>query len=270
MAQSKNYGQTGVASSLELGKGGARVRDNSGVVEARNNADNALAKVSAADPTDESNLVTLGYLRRNANVSVTGQINGGSPPLPPAVGTMYVCTTSGGSYTVNRLYYSTGSTWEEKIPPEGMTIVVTDALSGGSVEFLADHVYVWDLDGNTWDDIGPAILTSSKQLRQRSVNFTYTSGALNVGATVPENGRVLSVTVAVTQIFNGTAPTLIVGDAGDVDRHVASDEVDLKTVGVYVNNVSHLYGSETQITALLVPDSSGTGVGNITVVYAEA
>lgn len=269
MAQHKNYGQSGIAASVELGQGGARLRNNGGVVEARDNADSALARVSAADPTDEANLVTLGYLRRNANVRITGQIDGTSPPAAAALGSMYVCTTTGGAYTVNRLYYSTGSAWEEKIPPEGFVVAITDALTGGDVEFLADHVYLWDEDGGAWEDIGPSASSASKQVRQRSVDFTFASGALNVGAAVPENARVLSIAVAVTQAFNGAAPTLIVGDAGDTDRHMTTAEVNLKSVGVYASPLSHAYSVLSQVTALVVPDGSATGAGNITITYAE-
>jgi hypothetical protein len=269
---SKNYGQSGVAGTVELGKGGNKIGSAIGIVSILANNGSDLAVTRAADPIGETDLVTLGYLRRQASVQITGQISGGSPPAAGAAGTRYICTTTGGTFTVNRIYYSNGVAWVEVVPFEGMSMVVTDALTGGAVEFLADHVYVWDADGTpAWDDIGPVTSTSmTKVLQQRTVNFSHASGALNVGATVPENARALGYRVDITEAFDGTAPTLVIGDAGDTDRLSPIGETDLKTVGLYSGDLSYLYSVGTQITATVTPDSSSTGEGNITVYWAEA
>jgi hypothetical protein len=267
---SKNYGLGGVGSSVELGKGGARVKNSSGVVEARNNADNAYAKIRADHPTGMNDVVTLQYLKTKGDVVVTGQIDGGAPPAAGTPGRVYVCTTTGGGYTVNHLYFDNGASWDDVGPAEGQSMAVTDALSGGAVTFLADHAYLWDTDGTVWVDLGPSAGSASKHLVQRTVDIIHTSGAVNVGAEVSANGRVLTISINVTQAFNGTAPTLTVGDAGDADRFATVDESNLKEAGLYRLDVSHLYSVLTQVTATVVPDGSSAGAANITLTYAEA
>lgn len=88
---------------------------------------------------------------------VTGQINGGSPPAPAVSSTIYICTTAGGVYQLNYLYQSDGSSWVELSLTEGLLMVVTDELTGGTVEFAADRIYLWDADGLVWVELGGAV-----------------------------------------------------------------------------------------------------------------
>jgi hypothetical protein len=267
----KNYGLVGLGGNVELSKGGARIKNVAGVVEARNNADSAYAVVRGDHPIGLNDFVTLQYLKTKGDVVVIGQIHGGAPPAAGSAGRVYVCTTTGGGYTINHLYFDNGVSWEDVGPAEGQTMAVTDALTGGAVEFLADTTYIWNLDATVWVNIGPSTITESKHVLKRSADIAYTdTGVVNIGAAVSGNGRVSGVWINVTQIFNGLAPTLTVGDAGDADRFVATTEVDLKTVGLYKMDASHLFSISTQVYATVVPDSSTTGAANITLYYAEA
>jgi hypothetical protein len=87
---------------------------------------------------------------------VTGQIDGTSPPVPVVAATIYVCTTAGGVYLLNYLYQSDGSSWVELPLTEGLLMIVTDELVGGTVQFTADRIYLWDEDGSVWVEIGSA------------------------------------------------------------------------------------------------------------------
>lgn len=267
----KNYGLTGIAGTVELGKGGAKLKNSSGAVEARDTTDMSYAVVRGADPVGLDDFVTLRAFRTQGGSPVTGQINGGAPPAAGTPGRFYVCTTTGGGYTVKYLYFDNGISWIEFIPAAGKVINVTVDLTGGALEFDGDHAYMWDAEGATWVDIGPSMAPTSKNVLQRTVDIAYTdSGVINVGAEVSANGRVSGIWINVTQTFNGTTPTLTVGDGGDADRFVTTDEVNLKATGVYKLDASHLYSVLTQVTATLVPDSSTTGAANITLYYAEA
>jgi hypothetical protein len=267
----KNYGLTGIAGTVELGKGGPKIKNSSGAVEARNTGDTAYAILRAADPVGLDDVVNFRTLKTQSGSPVIGQIDGGAPPAAGTPGRFYICTTTGGTYTVNYLYLDNGVAWVEQIPTAGQTISVTVDLAGGAVEYLGDHAYMWDVEGGSWVDIGPSTITATKQVLQRTVDIAYTdSGAINVGAAVSANGRVSGIWINVTQVFNGTTPTLTVGDAVGADRYVTTAEVDLKTVGLYKLDASHLYSVSTQVTATLVPDSSTTGAANITLHYAEA
>jgi len=59
---SKNYGQTGVASDVALGKGGPRVKNDSGVVQHRNSVDTAFARSQGATPVAGDDFTTKDYV----------------------------------------------------------------------------------------------------------------------------------------------------------------------------------------------------------------
>ena len=79
MADTKNFGLTGVGSNVQLGKGGPRVKNNAGVVEVKNAADNAFAVFRVGDCVGLDDAVNKRYLETRANVIVTGQIDGNAP-----------------------------------------------------------------------------------------------------------------------------------------------------------------------------------------------
>jgi len=267
----KNYGLNGIGGIVELGKGGPKLYNTSGVVEVKTNAGTLYAKLRADHPTGLNDVVTLQYLKTRGEVQVTGQINGGSPPAAGTAGRVFVCTTTGGTFTVKYLYLDDGAAWVEVIPSGGQSIGVTINLTGGAITFDGDHAYMWDDGGGNWIDIGPSSATGSKHILQRTVDIAYTdTGVINIGAAVSANGRVSGVWINVTQVFNGTAPTVTIGDAGSATRFALAAEIDLKTTGVYKLDASHLYSLSTQVFATLVPDSSTTGAANITLYYAEA
>jgi hypothetical protein len=266
VAESKRYGLTGVADSVEIGKGGPRVTDDSGAIEARNNADSAFAVVRAADPVGQDDVVTLRYLQTRADTRVTGQIDGGAPPAAGSLGRVFVCTTTGGAYTVNHLYYDDGAAWVDVGPAEGQTIKVTDDLTGGAVEFWGDHVYVWDADGSVWRDLGPLASEFAKnEWGERAALAFGTASPLNVGSAAPADAIAFGGVVIVTQAFDGTAPTLTIGDAGDADRLATVGEVNLKATGVYAFDCGYTYSVDTQITATYVADGSAAGAAVILV-----
>jgi hypothetical protein len=269
MAQSKHYGVTGLSGNVELGKGGPRLKNNSGVVEHRNPADSDFVVVRGAHPIDDNDLVTKRFLETRADVRVTGQINGGSPPAV-VPGAVYIVTTAGGSYSLKELYYGGASSWEAITVPEGLRIAVTDALTGGTDEYQADTVYVWDEDGGDWVLIGP-VPSVPGMVRNERATLTYgDTGDNNLGSAVPTDGIAQTITVNVTQAFNGTTPELKIGDSGDDDRHMTVDEVDLETVGKYVVHLYHKYGASTQVVAnLAIGGTPSAGQCDIVMNWAQ-
>lgn len=267
----KNYEQSGIGSIVELGKGGSKVKENSGVIEAKNNTDTAFVKIRAAHPVDLNDVVTLQYLKTKGDVIVTGQINGGAPPAAGSAGRVFVCTTTGGSYTVKKLYLDNGVSWDDVGPDEGISIAVTDALTGGAIEFSADHAYLWDADGSTWVDIGPSSIGLSGTIQCKTLNLAFdSSGSLNIGAALPANATALTVSVNVTQAFNGTSPTITIGDAGDADRLMTAVGNNLKEAALFIAENSYLYSLSTQLTATYVASGSSAGAAQIIVHYLNA
>lgn len=254
----KNYGLIGIGDDIEIGKGGPRIKRVGDTLENRNNLDTDYARVKGADPQDPQDFVTKKFMETQANVSVTAQIDGTAPPVGAFVGQVAIVTTAGGGFSLKELYSWDGSAWEAINVFEGMRISVTDNLTGGTDTYLADHLYMWDEDGATWVDIGPATSVSNVSKSQRlTITNADADGNINIGAQLPTNAIVQKVSVNVTQAFNGTNPTLEIGDAGDADRFMATDEICLDKVGLYYAQVQHLYGADTQTLANLVK-----GVGN--------
>lgn len=172
---SKRYGLTGVGGNVELSKGGARVKNSSGVVEHRNNADDAYAVVRGADAVGSSDLVTKSQM---------------------------------------------------------------DAL-----------------------DVSAAV-------KFEKVAFAYdTSSPVNVGDAVPAGGTVLGFMVNVSETFDGTTPTLDIGESGDTDSVAANTLIDLETVGLYTGDTWVECSSSTQIIGTITVSSATQGAGTILIKY---
>lgn len=270
MAETKNYGLSGVAPELELGLDGPKLVNESGSIAAKNNANNALVTFKAANPVADTDVVTKGYLERNVDVRVTGQIDGGSPPAA-INGVTYICTTTGGTYTAKNLYRGENSAWVEIVPTAGLKMVVTVALTGGDDEYLGDHIYLWDADTSVWIDIGPYMpIAPTNTLKSERADLVFNSAAsINIGSPVPADARPIDVIVNVTQAFNGT-PTLKVGDGTDDDRLMTTAEVNLKKVGIYRVGCYHNYASATQLLAAYAAGGATSGAAQIEVVYTNA
>ncbi len=247
---SKNYNQSGIGTLVELGRRGPQLKNNSDVIEHRNQADDDFVVARGADPIGPNDLVTKKYMETRANAIVTGQINGGSPPAAGPVGTVYVCTTSGGVYTEKYLYYSDGAAWVEIVPVEGMTISVTDALTGGNIEFAADHRYLWDADGGDWVDLGPSA-SETGTVKTARVSLVFGDAGTNLLKNVPAGCVATRILCNVTQAWGSPLPYATVGDAGDTDRLAETKDIDLNKVGVYEITNCHLYGSATDINVIL-------------------
>lgn len=107
-----------------------------------NGAENGLL-ILYTDPDTE-------YVR---HITVTGQINGGSPPAS-VLGAHYIVTTAGGSYGLKEIYYGGVSTWTKVDLFNGMIFYSEYALSGGTDTYLTDSTYKWD--GSTWNFVAYA------------------------------------------------------------------------------------------------------------------
>ena len=83
-----------------------------------------------------------------------GQIDGTSPPAPASEGIFYACTIAGGTYQLNYLYRSDGSSWVERPLKEADLMITTQEFFGGTIEFPGDQVFVWDEDGSEWNSWG--------------------------------------------------------------------------------------------------------------------
>lgn len=261
----KKFGLVGIASNVQFGKGGPRIKNNAGVLQAKNAADNALVNFQALAPVNDNDVVTKRYLETQANVIINGQIDGGTPPSP-VDGLIYIVTTAGGAFALNEIYRREAGVFVLLPLVDGFVISVADPLIGGVDEYAMGR-YMYDLDTTSWIYIGPAAAVSKIDSNE-IVTLAFGSAAtLNIGAALPLGAIAKKVYVNVTQAFDGIDPILDIGDAGDANRLMDNAEIDLKTVGLYVSDVYNLYGASTQLEAAYVADSSTVGQANILVEY---
>ena len=280
----KHYRIDGLSGSVELSKGGAIIKNSSGVIEGRNNGDSAYAIVRGADPVGNNDLVTKQYLFAYGNVTVIGNIYDVGATTPGSTqftgagqeGYIAICNESVGAFTANNLYrldtWDTDvatSTWTEIAATEGMRFVMSDASSGGVGSYSADHIYVYDADNTEWDDIGPASAVSAVVKGFRATLEDDTSSPLAIG-TPAANSVIKKVIVKVTEAFDGTAPTLDIGTAGTTDLYMDQTEIDLTTVGTYIVDLYELDAGGTAIIGTYDDDSSTAGAASIFVEYEIA
>lgn len=98
--------------------------------------------------------------------------------------------------------------------------------------------------------------------------LTYQDSGTIAIATVPVNALVGSARVLVTTAFDGTAPTLKIGDSGDDDRFGETTEIDLTTIGPYLIPRLYKYAAQTAVEAILTPD--GSTVGEVDILLEQA
>lgn len=268
MANTKNYGLTGVGTEIELGVEGSKIVLNGTAIEARTNDGTALVELKAATPTTDDAVVTKRYLERTANVTITGQIDGGSPPAA-VNGAIYVCTTTGGAYTEKNLYRGENSAWVEIVPFAGMRIATTTNLTGGVIEFIGDHIYLWDADTTNWLDVGPYI-APTKFVKSERFDLVFNSAVTsNLGASVPTNARPFRVIINVTQAFNGSPRSRVtVGDSISTNRLALQGESNLNNVNTFVIDCYHNYASVTQLLATYTANGATQGQAQIEVMYS--
>lgn len=281
MAETKAYGVSGISGNVELGKGGPRLKDDSGVIEARNTGDDDYAIMRGGSPIGDNDLVTKQYLEAYGAPVVIGNIyDSGGPASTQFTGSgqegaIAICNETVAPFTENILYrldtWDTDvdtSDWTPITPTEGMRISMTDASSGGSTAYTADHIYMWDEDGSTWIDMGPSAAVSKVVKTERVALVFGSSGTLAIGSAIPAGSRVHKVIINVTTAFDGTTPTATVGDSSDPDRLLTDPEVDLTAVGTYVADCYYAYGSNTQTNVTYVADSSTAGAAEVEVLFS--
>ncbi len=246
----KNYGQNGVGQDVQLGKNGLRtIATGDSVLSVRNKDNTDFAQVAIAPATADEHAVTLKQMKTRFDVRVVGQIDGGTPPAV-VNGQVYICTTTGTTFTEGRLYYGVSGAWEEKEPADGCVIMVTTALTGGDLEMTAEHQYQWDLDTTSWIDLGliPEV-DFSNLLKTRRATYHAGDSDIYISPMLEVDRFVLNVNTA------------FVGD-GELDiAGVDSDFYDLTKTGMYV-----CYGEFENVENLEIQLTSGTfSAGSVTV-----
>lgn len=204
---SKNYNQGGIGTSVEYGKGGARVRDSGGVVEFRDNPDSVYAQARCADPTTLDDVVNLRTLQQSqaglfwkdpARLATTGNINIASP----------------------------GSTFDSQPASAGDRILVKDQTTP-----VENGVYIFDTpttplvrasDFANGDDVdGAALFVTGGNVNQ-DVAFVQVSSPGVVGTDDLNFIQFASITSGVTSVQSVGGGTSLVNVSGPPTAEIRS------------------------------------------------
>lgn len=205
-----------------FGKNGPLIKNNSGVLEARNSGDSAYALMrgssSAVGPND---LITKQYFDTATKpVIVSTQMDGGSPPAPSGAGYIVV-TTAGGSYAIGDIVYDDGTSLTNLGTVEGRAIFITDALSGGTITFQPDSLYLWDADGGSWVRIGDiGSVTGAVRAIEIDLDNSATQDSV---LQLPAGSRVLRAWFEASTAYSGGA-TVEIGDTATADKFMGSNQ----------------------------------------------
>lgn len=201
--------------------------------------------------------------------------------LPSAIGTatgnvIYVAgavyvgntgVTSTGQNMVYRTYANLTALFAANDIEAGDFVKVTDGGDGEYRLYIADQADPANAGHLTLIGTADSAVTDAGTL---TTTITHTSGASTVIGNISSGKKVTSVTVNVTTAFDGSAPTLTVGDGSDNNRLQEADDNDLKDVFAYESTPNFVYSSATDESILVYfnADSSTTGTAVVTVTYA--
>jgi hypothetical protein len=90
------------------------------------------------------------------------------------------------------------------------------------------------------------------------VNFAWGDATPATIAVVAANKVVYGVELVITEPFDGTGASVVVGDAGQSDRLMATIENDLTQVGSSTTSPACVYGVSTAVTLTITPGAGAT------------
>lgn len=121
---------------------------------------------------------------------------------------------------------------------------------------------------NTTIEHSTGTLSAKDSLQYKKVDFTFeTSSPFNIGDALPSGADVVGWMVKVDTTFDGTTPTLDIGDAGDDDAIAPDTQIDLGTADLYAGDC-WVDESSTQVIGTLALSGATQGAGSVLIKYA--
>lgn len=93
------------------------------------------------------------------------------------------------------------------------------------------------------------------------VAFAWNTASPVALITLPAGARVWKAGVIIETVFNGSAPLLSIGDAGDAARLLATADVNAKTAGTWSKDPYYKYAAQTTVNLYITPSTASQGVG---------
>lgn len=254
---------------FSLGIDGPNLKANGAVVEIKNAADSDFAVLRAATPVGDNDVVTKLYadqlerpmiVSRQADCSVSLPTNTGSPGW-------VVVTTAGSGASIGDVLWDDGSgsgSMTIYAAEEGRTLAITDSLTGGTVSFEADSLYIWDEDGTQWLKVADVGSTTGAM---RVVQFDIDNTASQDSTFSIPVGNVVHRCEVIVDTPYSAGGTIEVGDTATANKYQSTTDNKATKAGTYV--VDQNTTAIASVVRVAVGGTPAAGAGKVVVVFSN-
>jgi hypothetical protein len=252
---------------FQLGLAGPQLKNNAGVIEARNAADSGFVIARGAAPVGDSDLTNKQYVDTLfSRTVVTTQFDGNNAlPANTGVEHFYVVSTTGPNATIGQLLWDDGSGVGTVLvlAAKAQMIITSQAFSGGTVTFKADTPYVWDTVSTSWVNAGGSALSGSI----REIRYAITNAATQDSASqIPANAFIEEAQLEVVTPYSGGA-TISIGIPGSLTLFQLTTD-NLATVsGLYGVPQDTPVGGAAAVVRTTIAGAPAAGTGFVIVKY---
>jgi len=253
------------------GPDGAQLKENSGVIEARDNADAAMALLRGAGiPSTSSTLDDMPDLLdlRGRVADIEFSFDGSSAPSAGTNTDAFgFCHTSGGSYTAGDVVYDNGTSLIV-IPSNVATHLTSRTSVSGTISLIGNGLYA--RQGANWVLKGDGAPSSTGYSQVIAVDYDFNDSMVYSTTTVPDGAIVTRVTNDVQTAFNDNAATLQVDVDGTSDENImATSDSKLKKANEYSvpQNTAITSTTEGVVRLTVSPGTATAGAGQVLVHY---
>lgn len=260
--------------SLQIELDGVQIVHNAGVAEIKNADKSALARLKAAAPVDDNDIVNfITFKTKKGNIIVKDQADtsGGLPTNTTEKRFLVVTTPGSGANILDLLYDDGSNSGNMQIIPadDGRTIFTTQAFSGGNVELVGEAIYGADVTTTSWvlqSTVGDA--TGGERVIEYTVGQAATTDSAQE---IPANAKIFRREVEVTQVYSAGSE-IEVGHEGDTDLLIASTSspkrIKPQQLGTYIVTSAVSWGGTQRKVRTTVTNTPAQGQATIRVWYA--
>ncbi len=254
------------------GPSGPAIKNNSGVIEARNAGDTTYVVVRGAAPVGDNDFTTKTYVDTIARpFIVTAQANAVSALIANSGVEHYIVVSAAGTgaaaaYVAGTVLWDDGSgSGNVQIlgPTTGQPIFVTTSLVGGTFTFSANQEYIWT--GATWQNVAPSVSGATY-----TIDFAIgTAASQSSVSQIPANAIILSSDVTITTPYS-VGTTIKVGQTGTTNLLQDTTDSFPTVAGTYEASQRTSWGGSPLAVLVTIAGAPSVGAGFVTVLYSVA